>query len=296
MSLISLKAARRVVWGWGGLRDAEEAGKRVIMSAAGNRRFVFLSVSVPSRSIFVRARLSFCLSLAIIFCSLVSFIAGVFGGRYIFALVGNLAPAILPILIFEVLSQRLWAIDTLITQCVIGGVYAIIVIIMDSIVLSFTVTNYRYCYGTWAQNCENYIGPADFDLACHSSSTTDSPSILNVSCYSSAQYSLQFLCLSFNLIHGLLLIPYLLACYSLKLAFNQLSWEIEVTQNVVATAFSVAVVGLPEEESDDGDIVGSNVVRVTEEGKQHQLPDNTDDYHDETYNSRNYATSRPGQK
>ena len=221
-----------------------------------------MGIRVPTQAVYQKVRAAFGLSVVIIGLSLISLITGIVGKRYIYGLIANLSPLLLPLLLYECLQQKLWGLDLLKAQCLIGTIYGLTLVIMDSIMLAFTVTNYRYCYGGWNDQCVKYRGVGSFDLLCTTSSTMTNTQPLLVTCMSEDIYALQFICLGFNLVHALFVAPYLLICHALKNAMGQSGWEngsmilFNPTPDIITTAVSRSIVILGnEEELDDGEIV-----------------------------------------
>ena len=199
----------------------------VVGPSASSRFYVFMSIRVTSLAVYTKARQAFRLSILIICLAAISLITGIVGNRYIYGILANLVPIILPFVVFEGVQQKLWGKELLKTQCLLGTVYALALVIMDSIMFAFTVTNFRYCYGSWHSQCEGYKGVGSFDLQCHSTTTPNSTSELFVTCQTKEEYVLQMICLGLNLLHSLCIAPYLLFCHGLKTAINSSlpAWE-----------------------------------------------------------------------
>ena len=194
---------------------------------SGSRLYVFLSIHTPSQAVYLKVRAAFRLAVVLVCLAAVSLVAGLVGKRYTYALTANLAPVLLPLVVLEGVQQRLWGKELLKTQCLLVTVYGLTMVILDSIILAFVVTNFRYCYGGWNDQCEPYDGTGSVSLICRSSTAPSTSSGLFVTCDSRENYILQLISLSLNLIHSLGIAPYLLLCHALKTALNSSlpTWE-----------------------------------------------------------------------
>lgn len=260
------------------------------MSGVRTRPIVFLGADLPNPSTFSRARLSFSLSLFVLSFAIVSLGTGVAAGHSLYAVVGNSAAALFPLLVAQSLRLKLWRADILAVQCAMGTVYMLLIVIMDSIILAFTVTTFRYCYGEWSSRCAPYSGSSGFDLVCTTSETAETNRF--VTCSPQLSFTLQFVSLGCNLVHGILAAPYLMACYALKLALKQAevdNWGEDGDGYMPAVSRPVVILGEPGD-PEEVDTVDSVTV--------HSKPqlDNSFDSHEEYTGTRNLATSLCGLK
>lgn len=177
--------------------------------------------------VYLKAKSAFKLSIVLVSLAMISLVAGLVGKRYTYALTANVVPLLLPLVVLEGAQQKLWGKELLRTQCLLATVYGLTMVIMDSIILAFVVTNFRYCYGGWHDQCEPYDGSSSVSLICKSPTAPVTSNGLFVTCDSHESYILQLIALSLNLIHSLGIAPYLLLCHSLRVAINSSlpTWE-----------------------------------------------------------------------
>jgi len=232
----------------------------------GERVRVFLSLPVASEAVYTKARQATALSISMLVLCLCSLITGLLGKRYFYSLAANLLPVLFPIIVYESLQQRLWGLDLLRSQCLVVGVYGITLLILDAIILAFTATTYRYCYGSWKDQCEDYSGIGDFDLICKDAQSNPESPGLFVTCSKPVILHLQLVCLILNLLHCFLVLPYLCLCYGLRAALSRQGWETgtmmldfpsQGSSDVASKA--IVILGNREEEGDDLVVDGSPV-------------------------------------
>ena len=229
---------------------------------------VFLSIPVTSEAIYIKARQATAVSISILLLCLFSLITGLLGKRYFYSLAANLTPILFPIIIYESLQQRLWGLDLLRSQCLVIAVYGITLLILDAIILAYTATSYRYCYGSWTDQCEEYVGSGNFDLVCKDSQANPDSKGLYITCYKPVFLHLQLACIVLNLLHSLLVLPYLFLCHGLRSALISSGSESgtimqDLPMQWVSDAASKAVVilGNREEEGEDLVLEGTPVLQ-----------------------------------
>lgn len=258
---------------WQGSRNTLKAKvdmSRTIMAVrddSGEERVrVFLSIPVASEAVYVKAKQATAVSISILLLCLCSLITGLLGKRYFYSLAANLMPVLFPIIVYESLQQKLWGLDLLRSQCLVVGVYGLTLLILDAIILAYTATSYRYCYGSWTDQCEDYQGNGNFDLVCKDSQANSESPGLFVTCYKPVILHLQLVCLILNLLHCFLVLPYLCLCYGLRSALRRTGWEtgtimLDFPSQVISDVASKAIVilGNREEEGDDLVLEGSPV-------------------------------------
>ena len=188
--------------------------------AGSTRLYVFLSLRTTSQAVYAKVKTAFRLSVVLLCLAMVSMASGLLGKRYTYAIVANLTPLLFPVVLLEGAQQKLWGKELLKVQCLLATVYGLTLIILDSIILAFVVTNFRYCYGDWRDKCDSYDGSGSLSLVCHSSAAPASSSGLFVYCESRENYVLQLISLGLNLIHSLGIAPYLLMCHGVRVALN----------------------------------------------------------------------------
>jgi len=190
------------------------------MSAFGLYRLPTMPVSI-----FTRGRTALILSFTMIGLSAVSLLTGMAGKRYIYSLVVNLVPIVLPLVVREGTRGSMWGLDLLTAQCFLGVVYALVIIIIDSIVLAFISTEYKYCLGSWQQRCKPFSGTGTIDFICETTGFGIAPVEIFISCQTLDVYVMQFISLTTNLVHGVLMGPYLLMCQCMRYALARYHWE-----------------------------------------------------------------------
>ena len=237
-------------------------------------------------SIFNRGRTALLLAFIMIALSIVSLVTGVTGGRYIYSIATNIVPVLLPLIVREGTRGSLWGLDLLSAQCVLGVVYSLVVIILDAIILAFISAEFKYCIGSWQDRCKAYHGTGTIDLVCDSSGLGTTPVELFITCQTQDVYIMQFLSLSVNLLHGVLVGPYLFLCQCMRFALARYHWEngylLELHR---LTAKTVVILGSEEEL----DIEGEVPVPGLSVGKQRHNA-YTEESRDEAMQSRNYLT------
>lgn len=193
----------------------------------GSRMYVFLSLHTSSQAVYLKVKAAFRLAIVLVSLAAISLVAGLVGKRYAYALTANLVPVLLPLVVLEGAQQRMWGKELLKTQCLLATVYGLTMIILDSIILAFIVTNFRYCYGSWNDQCDSYEGSGSVSLICRSPTAPSTSNGLFVTCDSRENYILQLISLGLNLIHSLGIAPYLLLCHALRTALNSSmsTWE-----------------------------------------------------------------------
>lgn len=197
------------------------------MSVVAGRVYVFLSLRTASQTVYYKVKAAFRLAVILVALAAVSMVVGLVGKHYIYAIIANLVPVLFPIVVLEAVQQKLWGKELLQTQCLLGTVYGLTLIILDSIVLAFVVTDYRYCYGDWYDECHSYDGTASISLICRSPTAPSTSEGLFISCDSKENYILQMISLTINLLQSLGIAPYLLICHGLRVALNSTlpAWE-----------------------------------------------------------------------
>ena len=252
------------------------------MSAFGLYRIPTLPISI-----YTRGRTAILLASIIITTCVVSLITGLAGKRYIYCIVTNLAPVVLPLIVREGTRGSSWGLDLLSSQCFIGVVYALLIIILDSIVLAFLSNEYKYCIGSWNELCKPYDGMGKIDLVCDTTGFGTTPVEIYITCQTHISYIMQFISLSLNLLHGVLMSPYLLVCQCMKFSLARYHWEqgylLELNR---LTAGVVVILGSKEELDPEGDqpVTGKPV------GTKRSHEGYTEESRDEAMQSRSYVT------
>lgn len=190
------------------------------MSAFGLYRIPTMPVSI-----FTRGRTALMLCFTMIGLSVVSALTGMAGRRYIYSLVTNLVPVLLPLVVREGTRGSMWGLDLLSAQCFLGVVYALVIIILDSIILAYISTQYKYCLGSWQHRCKPFDGSGSIDFVCETTGFGATPMEIYISCQTQDIFVLQFLSITINLLHGVLMGPYLLICQCMRYALARYHWE-----------------------------------------------------------------------
>jgi hypothetical protein len=252
------------------------------MSAFGLYRIPTLPTSI-----YTRGRTALLLASILITICVVSLVTGLAGKRYIYSVVTNLAPVVLPFIVREGTRGSVWGLDLLSSQCFIGVVYALVIIIFDSIVLAFLSNEYKYCIGSWNDQCKPYEGMGKIDLVCETTGFGATPVEIYISCQTHISYIMQFISLSLNLLHGVLMSPYLLVCQCMKFSLARYHWEqgylLELNR---LTAGAVVIMGSEEELDPESDqpVAGRPV------GTKRGHDKYTEESREEAMQSRSYVT------
>lgn len=234
--------------------------------------------SLPS-TVFERGRVALVLSFVIITLSLASLMTGLAGKRYMYSTVTNLLPLILPYIVRQSTRGSLCTLDLLTIQCFLGVVYTLMILIFDGIVIAFVATEYKYCEGSWREKCAGYEGGSgDIDLVCEGTGYDGRPKDLYVTCHTQGVYVWQYLSLTLNLMQGLLLIPYLLICLSIKLALARYHWENSylMEMHIQSTAQPMVIIGSKQHvENDEEDLFTGRPVSSKAPNPAYSLDDDT---------------------
>lgn len=219
---------------------------------------MFLSIPLATETLYIKAKQATFLSICILLLCLCSLVTGMLGQRYCYSLAANLTPLAFPLIIYESLQQKQWGLDLLRSQCLLIGVYGLTLLILDAIILAYTATEYRYCYGTWTSQCESYTGPGHFDIICSDAQSSSETSHLYITCSKEFILILQLVGILLNLLHTLCVLPYLCVCHGLAAALKGAGWETgTITVDFAARwtadipSKAMVILGNREEEGED---------------------------------------------
>ena len=226
-------------------------------SPVPNRVF-FLSFAFSSLDMYKQTKITIRLALLVLLLSFVSMVFGIIGKLYLFAVFVNLPELLCPVIMHQALSRALWGKEIIKVQCLYGSLYVLTFLIVDSILLAYTATNFRYCYGDWTNSCKPHkSSSSNLDLDCSTSSDVES----YVACASKVQSVMVLCCYCFHLVSTLASAPYLYYCQVLKsvmpttfadLGELQVGEEMEIHQS---TAKALVIRGNQAEELGGGEVV-----------------------------------------
>lgn len=221
-------------------------------------RVFFMTFPFASLTMYKQTKSTLRLSMLVMLLSFVSMVFGIIGKLYLFAVLANLPELLCPLITHQSLSRVLWGKEIIKVQCLYGSLYVLTFLIVDSILLAYTASNYRYCFGDWANSCHPYSSKTSaLDLICSTSSNTDT----YVFCSTKTQSIMLLCCYCFQMTATIAMAPYLYYCQVLKslmptnftdLGELHVLEEMEIQQS---TAKALVIRGNQTEE-----IVGSEVV------------------------------------
>ena len=181
-------------------------------SEVPNRVF-FMSFPFSSLSMYKQTKSTLWFALVVMLLSFTSMVCGIIGKLYLFAVLANLPELLSPLITHQALSRVLWGKEIIKVQCLYGSLYILTFLIVDSILLAYTATNYRYCYGDWANSCLPHRGASSpLTLDCSTSSGT----VSFVACASKGQSIMVLCCYCVHIIATLTSVPYLYCNQMLK--------------------------------------------------------------------------------
>lgn len=220
-------------------------------------RVFFLSFAFSSPAMYKQTKSTMRLALLVLLLSFVSMVCGIIGKLYLFAVFANLPELLCPLITHQALSRVLWGKEIIKVQCLYGSLYVLTFLIVDSILLAYTATNYRYCYGDWTNSCKPRTTTSNLDFVCSTSSDVES----YVACASKAQSVMVLCCYCFHIVSAMVSGPYLYHCQVLKsvmpttfadLGEMQVGEEMEIQQK---TAKALVIRGNQAEEIGAGEVV-----------------------------------------
>ena len=170
---------------------------------------------MPSVPMYKYSRCCFVLSVIIFILSMTSLILGCAANKVQYAIIANLVPVLVPMMIYFGITKKTWGKEALRVQCIGASCYLVCIIIVNSVILSSLATVHRYCYGDLVNHCEPSTNP-DYDLECESSETSQSTENTHVSCPGEAQLLLYLISIVCNMALAVVMVPYLVLCQTLK--------------------------------------------------------------------------------
>ena len=170
--------------------------------------FAFISLSM-----YKQTKHTFRLALLVVLLSFGSLTCGIIGKLYLFAVLSNLPALLSPVLTHQALSRVLWGKEIIKIQCLYGSLYILTFLIVDAILVAYSSTNYRYCYGDWENSCKPHEDKTSgIDLDCWTSSDTTS----YIVCASKTQSVMVICCYALHMASTLVAAPYIYASQVLK--------------------------------------------------------------------------------